>query len=50
MKSGKIYLHFCKLDHFITQNNTNSTHVKRSSLRKRVSKFTPKKFYEKKQG
>ncbi len=36
----------CKLDHFINISNNISFGMKRSSLQNRVSKFTPKKFYE----
>ncbi len=36
---------FCKLDHFINVTNICCIAIKRSSFKKRVSKFTPKKFY-----
>jgi len=36
----------CKLDHLINISNICSIGMKRSSLQNRVSKFTPKKFYE----
>jgi hypothetical protein len=35
-----------KLDHFINISNIYCIFMKRSSLQNRVSKFTPKKFYE----
>jgi hypothetical protein len=37
---------FCKLDWFINAYNNCPSAVKRSSLQTRVSKLTPKKFYE----
>ncbi len=37
---------FLKLDHFINISNIYGFFMKRSSLQTRVSKFTPKKFYE----
>jgi hypothetical protein len=37
---------FCKLDHFINVRNICFIGMKRSSLQYRISKFTPKKFYE----
>ncbi len=37
---------FYKLDHFINIINIHGIFMKRSSLQNRVSKFTPKKFYE----
>ncbi len=37
---------FCKLDRFINRSNTSCIALKRSSLQKRVSNFTPKKWYE----
>jgi len=37
---------FCNLDHFINNSNIYLIFMKRSSLQNRVSKFTPKKFYE----
>ncbi len=36
----------CKLDHFINISNIYGIFMKRSSLQNRLSKFTPKKFYE----
>jgi hypothetical protein len=37
---------FCKLDRFINAYNNYHSVVKRSILQTRVSKFSPKKFYE----
>ncbi len=37
---------FCRLDHLINADNNCLTALKRSSLQTKVSKFTPKKFYE----
>ncbi len=37
---------FCKLDRFINISNIHFIAMKCSSLQKRVSKFTPKMFYE----
>ncbi len=36
----------CKLDHFINISNIYGIFMKRYSLQNRVSKFTPKMFYE----
>jgi hypothetical protein len=44
--SSKFSHTFCKLDRFININNIYSIAMKWSSLQKRVSKFTPKMFYE----